>query len=374
MKIAITGAGIGGLCLAQALVRNGIDVTVYERDAALDSRDQGYRIHLDAGRALHACLPPDLYQLCIATSGHPSTEINVVTRRLRQIKRLASTAPADLADPETLSTSVNRRTFREILAARLEIHYDMTCTGFEQHEDSVSIAFEDGSRAEADVLVGADGVASRVRNRYLPHARIRQTGEVCVYGRTPLTPQVRPLIPDYTWRGFTAVVGSGIGMATGVLDFREPPQDAAARIAPDVKLTAVPGYLMWALTGPARKFAEDPAGTPEHLHAIAARTIRRWHPDLRRLVGLAAVEDTALVTIRTAEPVGPWRPTRVTVLGDAIHAMSPSRGSGANIAIRDAALLAAELTTSGKPVTAAIGDYERQMTSYAWAAVRAAQA
>lgn len=370
MKIAVVGAGIGGLCLAQGLVRNGIDVTVYERDPALGSRGQGYRIHLDAGRALHACLPLDLYQLCVATSGRPSTEINVVTSRLRRKKRFESGIPADLAAPETLSTSVNRRTFREILAARLDIRYDMSCTSFEQHNDKVSIAFEDGSRAEADVLVGADGVASRIRGQYLPHAQINQTGDVCVYGRTPLTPQVRPLVPEYTWRGFTAVIGRGrgrgVGMATGVLDFREPPRDAAARIAPYVKLTAVPGYLMWALTGPARKFAEDPAGTPEHLHAIAARTIRRWHPDLRRLVDLAAVEDTTLVTIRTAEPVEPWRPTRVTLLGDAIHAMSPSRGSGANTAIRDAALLAAKL--AGWSPTAAIAGYEREMTSYAWAA------
>ncbi len=366
MKIAIIGAGIGGLCLAQGLVRNGFDVTVYERDAALDSRGQGYRLHLDAGRALHACLPPDLYQLCVATSGRPSTEINVVTSRLRRKKRLEYGFPADPADPETLSTSVNRRTFREILAVGLDIRHDKTCTSFEQHNDTVSIAFEDGTQAEADVLVGADGVASRVRGQYLPHARSNQTGDVCVYGRTPLTPESRALIPDYMWRGFTAVIGRGVGMAAGVLDFREPPQDAAARIAPDVKLTAVPGYLMWALTAPARRFAVAPGDSPERLHAIAARTIRRWHPDLRRLVDLAAVEDTTLVTIRIAEPVKPWQPTRVTVLGDAIHAMSPSRGSGASIALKDAALLTAELSTPGKPVTAAIADYERQMASYAW--------
>ncbi len=53
MKVAVVGAGIGGLCLAQGLRRNGIEVTVYERDDALSSRGQGYRVHLDAGRALH---------------------------------------------------------------------------------------------------------------------------------------------------------------------------------------------------------------------------------------------------------------------------------------------------------------------------------
>ena len=56
MKVAVAGAGIGGLCLAQALLLAGTDVTVYERDETLDSRGQGYRLHLDAGSALHACL------------------------------------------------------------------------------------------------------------------------------------------------------------------------------------------------------------------------------------------------------------------------------------------------------------------------------
>lgn len=56
----MAGAGIGGLCLAQGLVRAGLEVTVYERDEALHSHGQGYRLHIDAGPALRACLPPDL--------------------------------------------------------------------------------------------------------------------------------------------------------------------------------------------------------------------------------------------------------------------------------------------------------------------------
>ena len=75
MKVAVIGAGIGGLALAQGLTRAGVDVTVYERDAALDSRRQGYRIHLHAAAALEVCLPPDLYELCLATAGQPSTQV-----------------------------------------------------------------------------------------------------------------------------------------------------------------------------------------------------------------------------------------------------------------------------------------------------------
>jgi 2-polyprenyl-6-methoxyphenol hydroxylase-like FAD-dependent oxidoreductase len=64
----------------------------------------------------------------------------------------------------------------------------------------------------------------------------------------------------------------------------------------------------------------------------------------------------------------------VTLLGDAIHAMSPARGSGANTALRDAALLAKELAAAArgdKSVVRAIADYEQEMVDYGFAAVRA---
>jgi 2-polyprenyl-6-methoxyphenol hydroxylase-like FAD-dependent oxidoreductase len=379
MKVAVIGAGIGGLALAHGLLRAGAEVTVYERDETLDSRGQGYRLHLDAGPALHACLPPDLYELCVATSGRPSTAMTVVTERLRLLRRTEIELPADPLDPATLSTSVNRQTFREILAARLDdvIEFGRTCTGFEQDPGGVAIHFSDGSTAGAEVLVAADGISSPVRRRYLPHAEVADTGIACVYGRTPLTEETRPLVPAPVWDGFTAVAGSTAGMAAGVLDFREPPPQAARRLAPDVELSPAQPYLMWAVTASAGQFAGRLEGlSPAELHAVTLSTIRRWHPDLRRLVTLASVPETSLAAIRTAIPVAPWPPSRVTLLGDAIHAMSPAGGSGANTALRDAALLARQLGAAARgeqsPVQA-VAEYERRMVDYGFAAVRASR-
>jgi len=384
VKVAVVGAGVGGLCLAQGLRKAGLEVTVYERDQALDARGQGYRLHLDAGPALRACLPPDLYDLCVATSGQPGTAVTVVSKGLRTLRRIEVGPPPG---PSPAPTSVNRQTLREILAARLDgaIEFGRACTGFEQRPDGVTVQFADGSRAPADVLVGADGVGSPVRRRYLPHAQVEDTGMVCVYGRTPLNAQTRPLLPAAVRDGFTAVLGSGVGMAAGLLDLREPPPQAARRIAPGVRLSPVPSYLMWAVTGDARKLggrAGDPPGglgdlDSAGLHAAATRAIRRWHPDLVRLVALAAVPETTLIAVRTAAPLARWPASRVTLLGDAIHAMSPARGSGASTALRDAALLAAELAAAARgeqTLLQAIGGYERQMTEYGFAAVRASHA
>jgi 2-polyprenyl-6-methoxyphenol hydroxylase-like FAD-dependent oxidoreductase len=145
------------------------------------------------------------------------------------------------------------------------------------------------------------------------------------------------------------------------------------------------------------------AMSPAELHALTARLIRSWHPDLRALHARAAVDETFLVRIRTSSAVPPWPPSRVTVLGDAIHAMSPARGSGANTALQDAALLCRTLTgtagngartdlagsgtaragsgatrngatRNGGDLIAAVGEYERQMRDYGYAAVAASQA
>jgi 2-polyprenyl-6-methoxyphenol hydroxylase-like FAD-dependent oxidoreductase len=278
MKVAVAGAGIGGLCLAQALVRAGLDVTVYERDETLDSRGQGYRLHLDAGPALHACLPPDLYELCVATSGRPSTAMTVMTERLRPLRRTEIRPPADPLDPATLSTSVNRQTFREILAARLDgvIEFGRTCTGFEQDSRGVTVCFSDGRSARAEILVAADGIGSPIRRRYLPHARQEDNGVVSLIGRTPLTGQTRPLVPPSAWDGFTAVIGKTVGMAIGVLDFSEPPEHAARRLAPDVQLSPAQPYLMWGVTGSAGHFTGRLDGLgPAELHTVVVNIIRR---------------------------------------------------------------------------------------------------
>ena len=194
---------------------------------------------------------------------------------------------------------MNRQTLREILAARLDgvIEFGRACTGFEQRPGGVTVQFGDGSSADADVLVGADGIGSPVRRRYLPHALVEDTGIVCVYGRTPLTAQTRPLLPAPVRDGFTAVLGSGVGMAAGLLDFREPPPQAARRIAPDVRLSPAQSYLMWAVTGAAGQFA-GPATWPAAWASYPRRACTR-RPRTRSAAG-----------IRTSSGSSRWPPCR----------------------------------------------------------------
>jgi 2-polyprenyl-6-methoxyphenol hydroxylase-like FAD-dependent oxidoreductase len=77
VRVAVAGAGLGGLCLAQGLRQAGTDVTVYERDDGLAGHRQGYRLHVDAraGLALRQCLPPEFLAAFQATCGQASTRL-----------------------------------------------------------------------------------------------------------------------------------------------------------------------------------------------------------------------------------------------------------------------------------------------------------
>jgi len=393
LKVAVAGGGLGGLCLAQGLLKAGVDVTVYERDTELAARRQGYRLHVDAwaGLALEQCLPPESFAVFQATCGEAGTRLTVLSERLRVLsEQQRADSAGDPYAPATMSTSVNRQTLREVLAAglgdRLVFGCELTSyelAGHEAGRDGVRLHFADGRQAEADLLVGADGVHSAVRRQYLPAATADDTGTRCVYGKTPLRAGVLDRLPGALRRGFTAVVGGQVGMATGLVRFRQRPERAAPWLSP------AEDYLMWAVAADRGRFGvpddELTPMTPTELHALSARLIRTWHPDLRALHAQAAVDETFLIRIRASRPVPAWPPSRVTVLGDAIHAMSPARGSGANTALRDAALLgrtlvSSENTANGSRAAArdsdlivAVGAYERQMRDYGYAAVAASR-
>jgi 2-polyprenyl-6-methoxyphenol hydroxylase-like FAD-dependent oxidoreductase len=384
LRVAVVGGGLGGLCLGHGLRRAGADVIVYERDAALASRRQGYRLHLDAraGLALQRCLSAELFELFLATCGRPGKRFTVMSTGLRVLREVVADPDLDLSAPATLSTSADRQTLREVLAAGFDRQISFGCelTRYEAGADGVRLQFADGRHADSDLLVGADGVNSAVRRQYLPDAVIIDTGSRCIYGKTPLTEEALNLLPSALLDGFTAIVGGQVGMACGLVQFRQRPERACGVTAPGVGLSPVGDYLMWTVSAGRERFGVPGARLdelgPAALHGIATEMIRSWHPDLRGLVGMADTDDTFLVRIRASAPAPAWQPSRVTLLGDAIHAMSPAGGSGANTAMQDAALLCRALTdatTGGPALVAAIGEYEKQMREYGYAAVQASR-
>jgi salicylate hydroxylase len=383
LHVVVIGGGIGGLCLAQGLKRAGMSVAVYERDRTLTDRLQGYRVHINpaGSRALHACLPPHLFDAFDRSCGKAAHAMHFLTEQMEVLLSVRGDM-VEQRDPIARHRSVSRITLRQVLLSGLDdvVHFGKTFTRYETRPDGRIVAlFEDGTRAEGDILVAADGGGSRVRRQLLPQAERIDTGVVGIAGKVFLDDANRRRIAPTLLDGMAVIAAKGgLGLFVALQELSG--ETAAGIGGNDASLADAPlfdntrSYLMWALS--ARREAlgldgERPEGAT--LAAAASRAMAHWAPGLRDLVALSDESTLSCLPIRTSRPVGPWPTSRVTLIGDAIHAMTPYRGIGANIALKDAvglrdALVAAQ--RGEKPLFDAINGYETAMRDYGFKAVR----
>ncbi len=122
MHVLIVGAGTGGLALAHALKRAGIGVSVYERDLTPNADTGGYRVGISpaGSRALNACVPPENYDLFVATCARAPPYFNMLTEHFSEVLCFElEGAAADAMDGEK---NVIRKTLRRVLLTGLEDH------------------------------------------------------------------------------------------------------------------------------------------------------------------------------------------------------------------------------------------------------------
>lgn len=352
LHVAIIGAGLGGLCLAQGLRRIGVDVTVFERDASPESRGQGYRIRIDADGqdALRQTLPTALNTLfrqtcaaAVTTGRFLDTRLNEIAGRPVETWRPSTTIEND--DASQTDRTANRQTLRQILMSGIEPHvrFGKALQSFEQAAQGVRCRFDDGSTVRADLLVAADGASSTIRRALLPGSEPHDTGDVNIYGKTVMTPDHVAAVGSVITNGISVVFDETFVVVIDAIRFRAPLPQLAARFAPHCPLTPVDDYLYWSFFG-ARPSLGLPAGhlrlgSPPDVHGHVRTLTSTWHPDLRALFQLADPDVLAMRPVLSAPPLTIDHQGPIAFMGDAIHAMSPAGGLGANTALRDAARL-----------------------------------
>jgi 2-polyprenyl-6-methoxyphenol hydroxylase-like FAD-dependent oxidoreductase len=377
----IIGGGIGGLCLAQGLRRAGIDVTVYERTLTRTDWLQGYRIHINphGSRALHDCLEPANWQAFLDTVSRSGGGFGFTTERLRHLLRFRGDEIAERsADPADRHYGVSRISLRQVLLSGMDevIQLGKTFELYEVMPDGrVTAYFADGTSATADLLIGADGANSRARQQLLPNAERIDTGIVAVAGKHQLTEQSLATLPSVLITDANIVIPARRGfLFTAVWQHDRSRVTAGTDMPPGFLLDDTADYTFWAYADAAEQFPSDVVEmSGEALTRLILDKTADWAPGLRDLIGGSDSTTVNVVRVRSATPIDAWPTGPVTLLGDAIHNMTPMGGIGANTALRDADLLRRQLIAVSRgeqQLIPAVHAYEAEMLEIGFAAVK----
>ena len=314
MKVTIVGAGLGGLTLARVLYRNGVEVEIYETDAAAVHRGGTLRLHEESGHAALRAAGVLGHLPAIALESGPA----------RVVDQHGAELPADETGPV-----VDRSDLRDLLLASLPedtVHWGERVV---ETKPGGEIVLTKGRVRPTEALVGADGAGSVVRHL------------------------VSDAVPAY----------SGFSWAEARIGHPAPA---------GVTVTAGDDRVLLArrqANGTLRVYALVKAPSGGLARKSVLRQFTGWHPDLKALLA----GDLTVHPIQVLPAAHRWtRVPGVTLIGDAAHLASPFVADGANLAMRDGAELALAIADHPDDLEQALAAYEEKLFARDTARPRAA--
>jgi salicylate hydroxylase len=327
LSVAIVGGGIGGLATALFLHHRGIDVTVYEQAPELGEVGAGVMMTPNGRRPLEEL---GLGPAIDAAKGTVSTGSTYY--------RMDGTKVGDIVTTDSAGWNgmcgMHRADLLFILADALPkglVRTGHRCNGVEQDQDGVRVSFENGATAEADLVVGADGIHSVLRGIVTEPTEPVYSGSVAYRGLIDAT-----RLPD--WPVGVSTLWMGEGKHFLVFPVRSGKFLNYVGFVP----SAIEALESWSAPGDADQLRREFAG---------------WDP---RVTGLLdQVEQTYWWGLFDRDPLQTWTQGRIALMGDAAHPMLPHLGQGANQSIEDGAALALMLSQSDRAsVPATLKAYE----------------
>ena len=308
LDVAIVGGGIGGLFAANALCAKGVQVSLYEQAPAIGEVGAGVFLTPNSVRHLQRIGLEPAVEKWGARVGHDS-------RYFRHDG--APIAPVQVTDSAGWNATfgLHRADLVDLLAEALPagvLHCGHRCIAFEQDGNMARVSFANGASAQADLIIGADGIHSELRPYVYASSEPVFSGSVAYRG---LVPHER--VPDWPTDRWQMWLGTG-------RHFLAFPVRAG-------KLINYVGFV------PSDKEMKEPwtaPGDPD----VLRRAFAGWDPRIHQL--LNEVQQTFRWALYDREPLPMWTSKRLTLLGDAAHPMLPHLGQGANQSIEDGMALA----------------------------------
>jgi FAD-dependent urate hydroxylase len=326
-KVQIAGGGIAGLAAGVALHDRGVDVEIHEKFDELQGRATGFSIWAYAIKRL---MEWGFDRERLDAVGREIVESHIVDDKGRSLMTLpVQKASAEVGAP---SMDVDRRRLQEAMIESIgseRYHFGSEVTGVEEEDDGVALVLADGSRAEADLVLGGDGIHSTIRDRVLgQNVDLKRSRYEVIEGIAPFDERYLP-------RGrHKQVWGSKARCGVGWVGEEN---------------------VRWFLGGRGVALADDPPLSKDEL-------LERVE-GMPEIVGavLEATDEAQIVRteVRHGYPPKSWHDGRTVLLGDAAHTLSPFAGMGACSTIEDVGHLV-RLLEESDTLPSALAAFQRE--------------
>jgi 6-hydroxynicotinate 3-monooxygenase len=312
LSVAIVGAGMGGLAAASTLRRAGLDVQVYEQTPHFERIGAGIQMMPNSMKVLRTIGVEDKVR---STSFQPYSHLNRVWDTGEVIRELPMPEALFGAPYLCMHRGDLHDALLSVFPAEM-IHLGKKLTGLDQNAGGVTLAFADGTRAQADAVIGADGVHSVVREFIVGPDTPIHKGRIAYRAVFPSSLlNGRDIGPSRTkWWGIDRHI---------VIYYTTPTKSEV--------------YFVTSVPEPAEWLTRESWSAKGDVHELRA-AYQGFHDDVRAV--LEACPDCHKWAILEREPLPRWSDGRVALLGDACHPMTPYMAQGAATAIEDAAVLA----------------------------------